>query len=134
MTMRFGTRLFYGFECRGDSLCVIGLDGSADVLLRARFPLHGADLDNPGPSAIVATLYGFLQAHEARPACGIDRHPPLLESLARRLGGPIHKLDRCELERTGLPAYDPMVRPEMAVNAHHRALLVGLSLGAHGDA
>jgi hypothetical protein len=132
--MRFGTHLFFGFECRGDWLWVIALDGAADVMLRARFPLRaGLELGLDGPPAPVATaLSAFVQAHEARAACGVDRHPPLLELLAKRLGGPIRYLDRCELERTGLPAYDCSAGAEPGVSAHHRALLAGLAMSAHG--
>src|SRR5512136_175301 len=98
-------RLFFGFEYGDHSVYVLALDPTGRAVLRVSFPLSDrgdVDLDS-GPAADIATaLLAFVHAHNAEPVCGTDEDPPVLEALARRLGGPIRYLSSCELDRTAL--------------------------------
>jgi hypothetical protein len=134
--MRSDTRrLFLGFEHRGGWLCVLALDGAGVVRLRATFPLcdtRDLDLESGPAAAIAQTLEAFVRAHDAQPACGTDHAPPVLEALAEYLNGSIRYVDLCELERVALPGHDPLVRRELGIDAHHRALLAGLAAATEG--
>lgn len=124
-------RLFFGFEYREHRVAVIALDGCGTLLLRACFPLtatHDVDLDDGAAADIAATLEAFLRVHEAAAVCGADETPPVLEALARRLGGPVRYVSGLELDRQGLPGYSPLARFELGVDAHHRALLGALAV------
>lgn len=123
-------RLFFGFEYECYSVHVIALDPTGRAVLRVTFPLTdrgNADLDD-GPAANLATsLVAFVHAHNAQPVCGTDEDPPVLEALARRLGGPVRYLSSCELDRTALPGFTPYARRQPGCAAHQRALLAGLA-------
>jgi hypothetical protein len=123
-------RLFFGFEYDCYSVYVIALDPTGRAVLRVTFPLTDrgdTDLDD-GPAADLATsLVAFVQAHHAEPVCGTDEDPPVLEALARRLGGAVRYLSPCELDRTALPGFTLAARREPGSAAHQRALLAGLA-------
>lgn len=123
-------RLFFGFEYDCYSVYVIALDPTGKAVLRVTFPLAdrgNADLDT-GPAADLATsLVAFVHAHNAQPVCGTDEDPPVLEALARRLGGSVRYLSSCELDRTAPPGFTPYTRREPGCSAHQRALLAGLA-------
>jgi hypothetical protein len=123
-------RLFFGFEYDCYSVYVIALDPTGRAVLRVTFPLADrgdTNLDD-GPAADLATsLVAFVHAHHAEPVCGTDEDPPVLEALARRLGGAVRYLSLCELDRTALPGFPRTARREPGSAAHQRALLAGLA-------
>jgi hypothetical protein len=131
-----GHCLFFGFEYKSDWLHAVAVDGWGHVVLRARFPLaDGLDtnLEDGIAAPIAQMLAAFVQAHDAElAACGTSHNPPVLEALARHLGGPIRFVDLCDLERAGLPGHDPLVRSEPGRDAHQRAVLAGLAAAANG--
>jgi hypothetical protein len=96
-----------------------------------RFPLSDradTNLDTGAAADIATALVSFAHAHDAQPVCGTDEDPPVLEALARRLGGPVRYLSSVELERTALPGSAPVARRELGHAAHQRALLLGQHL------
>jgi hypothetical protein len=139
--MRVDTHcLFFGLDWKADSLHTVAVDGWGRIVLRARFPLVdpcNTDLE-AGPAAPVAQmLTAFIQAYDAElRACGANYNPPVLEALAKHLGGPVRYVDVCDLQRTTFPGvpmsgHDLLGRTEPGTDAHHRALLAGLAAAAN---
>ncbi len=123
-------RLFFGFEYGSYAVYAIALDPTGRPLLRVTFPLpdrSDADLDHGAAADLATSLVAFVHAHNAEPVCGTDEDPPVLEALARRLGGPVRYVSSVELERTARPGFTPFTRHELGCAAHQRALLAGLA-------
>jgi len=122
-------RLFFGFEYSFErTVYVVALDPTGRPLLRVCFPLHDrcdTDLETGAAADIATALVAFAAAHDALPVCGTDEDPPVLEALARRLGGTVRYVSAVELERTAPPDMPRHRAPGGA--AHQRALLAGLA-------
>jgi len=124
-------RIFFGFEYSFErTVYVVALDPTGRPLLRVCFPLHDrcdTDLETGAAADIATALVAFAEAHDAVPVCGTDEDPPVLEALARRLGGTIRYVSDVELERTASPDAAPVTHRRLGSAAHQRALLAGLA-------
>lgn len=124
-------RLFFGFEYHYErTVYVVALDPTGRPVLRVCFPLHDrgdTDLETGAAATIATALVAFAAAHDALPVCGTDEDPPVLEALARRLGGTVRYVSDVELARTAPPDAAPVTHRALGGAAHQRALLAGLA-------
>jgi hypothetical protein len=126
------TRLFFGFEYDCHLVHVIALDPSGRAVLRATYPVLDrldTDLDHGAATDLAHSLVAFVHAHHALPVCGTDEDPPILEALAKRLGGTVRYLSDGELDHTAAPGFPLHARRVPGGAAHQRALLAGLAAG-----
>jgi hypothetical protein len=126
--------LFFGFDADENEVCVIAVDPWGKLVFLATFPLaEQSDLDlDTGPAApIAATLAAFADAHEATAMCGFRIRTPLLQALARALGGGLRCVHPHELAASPLRSIAaPWCRSPIQANALRYALLAALA--CHG--
>jgi len=123
-------RLFFGFEYECHAVHVIALAPTGRAVLRVTAPIsdhHDTDLDEGAAADLAVSLAAFVRAHDALPVCGTDEDPPVLEALAKRLGGVVRYVSDRELDRTAAPGFPANTRRVPGGAAHQRALLAGLA-------